>query len=182
MDTLGVVECRGIAAGVEVADAMVKAADVELVRAGTICSGRYMIYVAGDRAAVGNSVKCAEESGRRLKGGFVISNVSPQVLAVLKRESVAATCGALGIVECRCVSAGVAASDAAVKRSEVTLAKLVAGHGINGKSYFVISGDVAAVREAVEAAKDALGADLVDAVVIPGPDASVANALVKRKR
>jgi microcompartment protein CcmL/EutN len=83
MDTLGIVESRSIAAGVELADGMVKAADVELVRATTICSGRYMIHVAGDREAVETSVRLARESGRALAGSFVLSNVSPQVLSLI---------------------------------------------------------------------------------------------------
>jgi microcompartment protein CcmL/EutN len=182
MDTLGVVECRSIAAGVEIADAMVKVADVELVRAGTICSGRYMIYVSGDRAAVASSVNEAVASGRPLKGHFVISGVSPQVLSVLRRETPVAEGDALAVVECRCVSAGINAADVAAKRSSVTLARLVAGQGINGKSYFVLSGDVASVREAAQAAEAALGTELIEAVVIPRPDASVVNALVRGVR
>lgn len=182
MDTLGIVESRTIAAGVELADGMMKVADVELVRAGTICSGRYMIYVSGDRAAVSASVKFAEESGRPLKGSFVISNVSPQVMAAIRKESVLVGPGAIGIVECRGVSAGINAADHAVKRSAITLAKLVAGQGINGKSYFVMSGDVASVREAADAAQTALGKDLVEAVVIPRPDASVVKTLVRGVR
>ena len=43
MDTLGVVELSSIAAGAELADGMVKVADVELVRAATLCSGRFII-------------------------------------------------------------------------------------------------------------------------------------------
>ncbi|QJB57066.1 BMC domain-containing protein [Pseudodesulfovibrio sp. zrk46] len=182
MDTLGVVECRGIAAGIELADAMMKTADVELVKAGTICSGRYMIYVSGDRAAVAASVQQAEESGRSLKGSFVISNISRQLMAALKRENIEPQPGAIGIIECRCVSAGIAAADATVKRSDITLAKLVTGQGINGKSYFVISGDVASVREAADTAEHALGKDLIEAVVIPRPDASIVKNLIRGVR
>lgn len=179
MDTLGVVECKRIAAGVEVADMMMKVADVELVRANTICSGRYMIYVAGDRMAVSTSVNQARNSGRPLKGSFVISNISPQVMSALRKERTIMDPGALGVIECTCVSAGVAAADAAVKRSAITLARIVTGQGINGKSYFVISGDVASVREAAEAAEAVLDRNLIEAVVIPRPDASVVKALVR---
>ncbi len=182
MDTLGVVECRSIAAGVEVADGMMKVADVELVRASTICSGRYMIHVAGDREAVSTSVRHAEESGRALKGSFVISNVSRQVLEVLKKDASIGTVEALGVIECRSVSSGVAAADVAVKRSAVDLARLVTGQGINGKSYFVICGDVASVEEAAGAASAALGKNLVEAVVIPRPDASVVKSLIRGVR
>jgi microcompartment protein CcmL/EutN len=182
MDTLGVVESRSIAGGAVIADSMVKSADVELVRASTICSGRYLIFVAGDRQAVHTAVETARESGRTLSGSFVISNVSRQVLDALKKSSAANEHDALGVIECRNVSSGINAADCAVKRSAVQLARLVTGQGINGKSYFVLSGDVASVEEAAEAAKSALGQNLVDAVVIPRPSASVVRALTSGVR
>ena len=177
MDTLGIVESRSIAAGVELADAMLKVADVELVRASSICSGRYIVFLAGDREAVETSVRLARGSGRALAGSFVISNVSPQVVEVLKMGSTAGEGEALGVIECRTASAGMAAADSAVKRSLIRLLRLVTGQGISGKSYFVISGDVASVEEATQAAKSALGKNLVEAVVIPRPNASVVKAL-----
>ncbi len=177
MDTLGIVESRSIAAGVELADLMMKGADVELVRAATICSGRYMIYVSGDRDAVETTVRLAEASERKLAGSFILSNVSPQVITALKKSSPADIGSAIGVIESKTASSGVAAADSAVKRSMVCLSRLVTGQGINGKSYFVLSGDVASVKEATEAAKVSLGSKLIEAVVIPQPDASVVKAL-----
>lgn len=182
MDTLGIVEARSIAAGVQLADAMVKAADVELVRASTICSGRYLIQVAGEREAVDTVVRMARESGRALAGSFVLANISPQVLAALRGPADAEEHAALGVVECRTVSSGVAAADKAVKRSAVRLLRLVTGQGINGKSYFVVGGDVASVEEAVEAARSVLDRNLIEAVVIPRPEASVLRSVTRVAR
>ncbi len=182
MDTLGLVESRSIAAGVELADGMMKVANVVLVRASTICSGRYMIYVSGDREAVATAVRFARESGRALAGDFVLSNVSPQVTDALKKGALAREGDAIGVVECRTVAAGVAAADSAVKRSAIRLLRLVTGQGINGKSYFVISGDVASVREAVEAAEAVLGQKCIETVVLPRPDLSVVQALTSGVR
>jgi microcompartment protein CcmL/EutN len=180
MDTLGLVESKNIAGGVELADGMVKMAKVELVRATTVCSGRYLIFVAGDREAVSTAVRFAEESGRPLMGSFVISNVSPLVLEALKKSSPAADGDAISVVECRTVAAGVAASDSAVKRAYVRILRMVTGQGIHGKSYFVLGGDVAAVRAATEAAEQALGGRLIESVVIPRPDESVVKSLTHR--
>lgn len=177
MDTLGVVEIQSIAAGVELADGMMKVAHVELVRAATICSGRYLIFVSGDREAVGTSVRFAEDSGRSLVGSFVISNISPLLVAALKKPGQYAEGDAIGVVESRTVAANVNAADAAVKRSAVSLLRFVAGQGIHGKSYFVLGGDVASVREAVEAAGDALEQRLVESVVIPAPNPAVVKTL-----
>lgn len=182
MDTLGIVESISIAAGVRMADAMMKAADVALVRAAPICSGRYLIFVSGERAAVAASVQAAAQDGSKLKDSYVISSLSPEVAAVLKNPVALENVRAIGVIESRSVSSGVAAADAAVKRSGIELTRFAAGQGINGKSYFVMSGDVAAVQEAAEAASAALGKNLVEAVVIPGPDASVVKALVRGTR
>jgi microcompartment protein CcmL/EutN len=177
VDTLGIIESKSIAAGVELADIMMKAANVELVKASTICSGRYMIYVSGERDAVQTSLNLAEKSGRVLIGNFILSNVSHQVITALKKISREDNVEAIGVVECRTASSGVAAADRAVKKALVCLSRLVTGNGINGKSYFVISGDVASVEEAVNEAKSSLGRNLIESVVIPGPDASVVKAL-----
>lgn len=181
MDTLGVVESKSIAAGVLLADGMVKAAEVELVRASTICAGRYLIFVSGDKEAVETSVAFAKNSTYSLSGSFVISNISPQISAVLK-NSAPGDGEAIGVVECRNVSSGLAAADKAVKRSAVKLLRLVAGQGIMGKSYFVLEGDVASVTEAVEAAKEFLAGNLIEAAILPVPDESVVRALTGRLR
>ena len=65
--SVGLIELGSIAGGFQVTDAMLKAADVELVLARTICSGKYMVMVKGDTAAV----EAAVQEGRR-KGDFSV--------------------------------------------------------------------------------------------------------------
>ncbi len=60
-EALGMIECRGFAAMVEAADAMVKAAKVELVGFEKIGGGYVTAVVRGDVAAV----KAATEAGAR---------------------------------------------------------------------------------------------------------------------
>lgn len=181
MDTLGVVESKSIAVGVLLADGMVKAADVKLVRASTICAGRYLIFVAGETGAVEISVAYAKKSAFSLTGSFVISNISPQIQAILKSSVSGDGHKAIGVVECRDVPSGLAAADKALKRSAVRLLRLVTGQGIMGKSYFVLEGDVASVTEAVTSAKDFLANHLIEAVILPVPDQSVVKALTGSK-
>lgn len=71
-DALGMIECRSFAAMVEAADAMVKAAKVELVSYQQTGGGYVTAVVRGDVAAV----KAAVESGVRgaEKVGEVISS------------------------------------------------------------------------------------------------------------
>ena len=182
MTTLGLVETKSIAAGVQVADQMMKQAEVSLVRAGTICSGRYLIHVAGEREDVKIALSAARESGVSLAGFFLISNISSQVLAALKGRDAAEKHHALGLVECRTASSGIAGADAAVKAAGVILAKLVTGQGIMGKSYFVLAGELASVEAGNEAAVSCLKKHLINTVVIPSPDESVMKALINIKR
>lgn len=181
MNTLGVVESRNIAAGVMLADGMIKAARVELVRASTICAGRYLIFVSGETDAVAASVNFAKSSAYSLIGSFVISNISPQIPAALK-NSLPGCGGAIGVVECRNVSSGLAAADKSVKKAAVRLLRLVTGQGITGKSYFVLEGDIASVTEAVEEAKGFLADRLIEAIILPAPDESVVRAVTGRAR
>jgi len=77
-DALGLIELNSIAAGLQVADAMLKAAQVELVISRTICSGKYLIIVKGSVAAV----RAAVDSGIDLAEGTVIDHcVIPRVHA-----------------------------------------------------------------------------------------------------
>lgn len=177
MDSLGVVESRTIASGVILADVMVKAAEVELLRAAPICSGRFLIYVAGDRAAVEAAVRDAVATGTRLAGSFLISNISPKVMHAIRGGKTPGEGAAIGVVESRTASSGIAAADVAVKRSVVELVRMVTGRGINGKSYFILQGDVASVTEAAEAAGQHLGKNLIDIAILPSPDGAVGRAI-----
>ena len=180
LDTLGLVESRTIAGGIFLADQMVKAADVKLVRASTICAGRYFIQITGTRSAVETAVACAEAAEYPLVGNFVISNVHPDLLRGVGRCQDIPAGDALGVVECKTVAAGVIAADQALKKAEVQLARLVIGQGISGKSYFILNGDIAEVTEAVAAARGSLDRYLLETVVIPAPDEVVIAALMNK--
>lgn len=181
MDTLGLIECKSIAAGVACVDSMLKASDVQLVRAGSICPGKYIIYISGDREAVNTAILVAEKREIKLVGSFVISNISPEIINVLRNEPLirkSDTIGAIAVVEGFSVSATIQAADIALKKADVTLARLVLGQSIAGKGYFVLCGKLASVQEAVDVAKDNLANKLVEAVVIARPEAAVVKTLM----
>ena len=71
-------------AGYLAQDAMLKAADVELLLARTICSGKYLLVVGGDVAAVSASV---EAGAARCNGSLiekrVITHVHPDVFPAI---------------------------------------------------------------------------------------------------
>ncbi|GAB3529516.1 propanediol utilization protein [Photobacterium proteolyticum] len=177
MDTLGVVETKTIASGVRLADEMLKIADVTLVRASTICSGRYLIFVSGKQSDVATAVSHARLTNK-LTGNFVISGISPELVAVLKKRLSVKTVQAIGLIESSTVSSGVAAADIAVKSADVSLIRFVAGLGICGKSYFIFSGELAAVEEANKMAKEFLGTKYIESTVIARPEHDVVKAII----
>src|SRR3990172_1581449 len=100
MKAIGLIELNSIAAGIDVTDAMLKTANVTLVISRTICSGKYMIVVGGEVAAVQASV----ESGLSRWEGAVIDsvvlpNVHPSVFPAISGSTIFRKTGALGIIE-----------------------------------------------------------------------------------
>src|SRR6185369_8438004 len=76
-EALGMVECRGLVAMIEAADAMVKAANVRLVGWEKIDAGLVTAIVRGDVAAVRSAVDAGAAAGRRV-GEVVATHVIPQ--------------------------------------------------------------------------------------------------------
>jgi len=76
-DALGMVETRGFAAMVEAADAMVKAAKVELIGYEKIGGGYVTAIVRGDVAAVKAACE-AGERGARAVGDVVSVHIIPR--------------------------------------------------------------------------------------------------------
>ncbi|MBQ7446264.1 MAG: BMC domain-containing protein [Clostridia bacterium] len=87
---LGMVETRGLTAAIEAADAMLKAANVELVGTEKIGSGLVTVMVRGDVGAVKSAVEAGGNNAAKL-GELVATHVIPRphndverILPVLK--------------------------------------------------------------------------------------------------
>src|SRR6476620_2222669 len=77
MQALGMVECRGLVAMIEAADAMVKAANVELIGYERIDAGLVTAIVRGEVAAVKSAVDAGAAAGRKV-GEVVATHVIPR--------------------------------------------------------------------------------------------------------
>lgn len=160
LNAIGLVESSSIATGFLVQDIMLKTADVQLFVARTICSGKYMVLIGGDVAAVTASVEAgADAAGRGLIELLVIPNIHPQIFPALAGtvELPAKEVGALGVLESFSVASGVKGADAAVKTADVTLFRLHAAMAVGGKAYSLLTGDIAAVAAAVECGAQTIG-------------------------
>ncbi len=74
---LGMVETRGLVAAIEAADAMLKAANVELVGTEKIGSGLVSVMVRGDVGAVKAAVESGTAAAQRL-GEIIATHVIPR--------------------------------------------------------------------------------------------------------
>src|SRR5437764_14688057 len=77
LEALGMIECKGFVALVEASDAMLKAANVELVGWDKIGSGLVTAFVAGDVAAVKAAVDAGAGAASRI-GEAVSVQVIPR--------------------------------------------------------------------------------------------------------
>lgn len=178
---IGLVECSSVARGLEVADAMLKAAAVTLLVCQTVCPGKYLVAVGGEVAAVSAAV----EAGRRVAADtlvdeVVIPRVHPQVLQAFAACGLPEKLAALGLVETFSLAAAVVAGDQAVKSAKVDLLEIRLGRALGGKAFVLLSGEVAAVRAAVQAAEQAARAQglLLGSSVIPAPHPDLAAGLL----
>ena len=77
LEALGMVETRGLVAAIEAADAMVKAANVELIGTEKIGSGLVSVMVRGDVGAVKAATEAGSAAAGRL-GEIVAVHVIPR--------------------------------------------------------------------------------------------------------
>jgi microcompartment protein CcmL/EutN len=157
-NSIGLIELTSIAAGFQACDAMLKASEVELMLSRSICSGKYMVMVRGDVAAVEASV-AAGIAGCRFAviDSFVIPNLHEGVFPAIAGSTKVEELEALGIVESFSVASLIEGADAAVKAANVQLIEIRLAMALGGKAFVTLTGNVAAVQAAVAAGAEVVG-------------------------
>jgi microcompartment protein CcmL/EutN len=180
-NSIGLIELSSIAAGFLVADAMLKAAEVEILLSRTICSGKYMVLVGGDVAAVTASVEAGATAGEgAVIDTFIIPNVHHSIFPALGGAATVTDLQALGIIESFSVASMIEAADAAAKAANVQLIELRLAMALGGKAFVTLTGDVAAAQAAVDAGAAVVASKgmLVNKVVIPAPRRELLSEIV----
>jgi microcompartment protein CcmL/EutN len=179
--SIGLIELSSIAGGFLAADTMLKAANVRLLLSRSICSGKFMVLVAGDPSGVKSAVNAGVEAADGcVIDSFVCNNIHPEVIVALGRSSVTPPEGPLGILEAFSVTTLLQAADAAVKRAPVHLLEIRLAMALGGKAFVTMTGDLAAVNDAIAAGRELI-ADagmLVNAVVLSRPHPDVYRELI----
>ena len=145
MSTLGIAEFKDIPTGIFNLDKIIKKSEIGIYKAWTTCPGKYYFIVYGDN----ESVKVAFEeieSSIKIK---IISGFSKKIISFLKEKNNIKMDESIAIVEYATISESIDSLDHVLKNTDIEVLKLVLGYGIAGKSYYVITGDISSIEEAV---------------------------------
>lgn len=157
---LALLEFTSIAAGILAGDAMVKRATLDVVRAGTVQPGRFLVLVGGAVAEVEEALKAGREAAPDVLNDHIfLPGVHPDVVRALSGGRSPKADDALGIVETRTVPAAIHAADKGIKGAQVNLLEIRLADGLDGKGIVFFTGFVSDVEAALE---------LVDKVLEPG--------------
>ncbi len=181
---LALLELDSIAAGIEAGDAMAKRAPIEVLRAGTVHPGKYLVLVGGAVGDVEEALAAGREVGAAAVRDVVfLPNVHPDVVAAMRGARGIATGEALGVIETATVAAAIEAADAGLKGAGVRLLELRLADDLGGKGYLLFDGPVAEVEAAVEIGGDRVaGSPGLVRRVIPQLHAEMAENLAADAR
>jgi len=178
---IGMVEYKTVSAGVVAADAMAKTAEVDIIEAQTVCPGKYIAIISGDLSAVDAAVKAAQiYHGTHLIGDFILGNPHQSIFPAIYGASEIEKVSALGILETYDAASIIVAADIAAKTAVVDLIEIRVSRGMCGKSYLMLTGEVAAVEAAIEKAKNVVGKNgmYLDSSVIANPDEKICRSIL----
>ena len=174
INSIGLIELSSVATGFLVEDLMLKAGSVQLLLARSICSGKFLIVVAGDVTSVQAALAAgATAAGASLIERRQIARVHPSVLQAISQTVPVETdqLKSLGVIETFSAASIIEVADAAVKSAAVTLLKVHLAMALGGKGFVLMAGDVASVQAAIAAGSKAAAEDgmLVGRSVIAAP-------------
>ncbi len=173
MKSIGVAEFKTVSTGVTVADIMLKTAEVDIIEAATVCPGKYIIIITGDLSAVKASLEAGKKVGEaQYISSFLLGNPHEDLFDAIYGTVDIKELDALGIIETFDVSTMLIAADNAAKTSNVKLLDIRLARGMCGKSYLMLTGEVAAVTASIERASQIAEKEgmLIDTSVIARPD------------
>lgn len=178
---IGMVEYKTVSTGLLVADIMLKTARVEIIEAQTVCPGKYIVLLRGDLSAINACIEVARTRySEHLIDSFILGNPHESIFAAIYGATQIEKIDALGILETFSAASIIVAADEAAKTAQVELIELRIARGMCGKSYLLLTGEVAAVETAIAKAKTAVGenAMLLDSAIIANPDSELCKSIL----
>lgn len=172
-NAIGLIELNSIAKGFEVTDALLKTAESELVEAHSVCPGKFIVLITGTTADVQSSLEAGLEiAADAFIDKLMIPNIHRDLVPALRGTTAVSELDALGIIETFSAASAIIAADAAAKKASIKLVDIRLANALGGKAYLTLTGEVGAVRSAVNAGSNAVKEGegiLIRRVVIPRP-------------
>jgi microcompartment protein CcmL/EutN len=174
ISSIGLIELSSVATGYAVEDVMLKAGNIQLLMARSICSGKFLIVVAGDVTSVAAAVQAGgAAAGPSLIERRQIARVHPSVLEAISNavDIDPKQLRSIGVIETFSAASIIEVADAAVKSANITLLRVHLAMALGGKGFVLMAGDVSSVQAAVAAGSKVAAEDgmLVGRSVIPAP-------------
>jgi microcompartment protein CcmL/EutN len=172
---------RGLAA----LDALVKEAPVEVIAAGTVQCGHYLVAFAGQvEAALRSFERAMAAAGGAVLDRVLLADAEPRILPAFRDARVRPPSrgegDALGVVQSGTCPALLAAVDAALKGARVDLVELRVADGLGGKALATLWGELHDVEAAIELVCRVAGAATTS--IIPNADLDVQRAVASGTR
>ena len=166
--SLAAIETATISSGIRVADAIAKTAPIVLFHAQPVSPGKFVVVFGGTVGDVAAAMpRGLEAAPKSVVDSLILAQCHPDVFAVLGGLAAGPAGEALGVVEADAVPATLLAADRAAKTAPIRLRTLRLADGLGGRGFVMFDGTVSDVTASVNAARAAIGARLVDAVVVP---------------
>jgi microcompartment protein CcmL/EutN len=153
LPAIALIELGSIAAGTFAADKMVKRSPVDLLHAGTVQPGKYLILVGGGTAEVEESYREGMQAAPAdILDEVLLPDVHRQVVQALDGGRSFDRYDSLVVLETSTIAAILRATDAAVKGARVELAELRLANGLGGRGVAILTGELSDVQAAAEIA------------------------------
>ncbi len=181
---LGILELKHIARGVLCADAMFKRTEIRMLASRPISGGKHLIYLRGSVAEMEEALFAGRDvAGESLVDSLFLPYADRQIWPVVPNAQDAIGWAtdvivSAAIVETSTICGLIAAMDAACKMAPIVVRDVRLGMGIMGKAFFTMTGDLADIEAAADAASAASGDRLLALEVIPAPAVEILGQLI----
>jgi microcompartment protein CcmL/EutN len=154
---IALIELSSIAAGALAADRMVKRSPVELLHAGTMQPGKFLILVGGGTAEVEESYREGiQVSESAVLDEVFLPQVHPRVVEAIEGDRAFSAYESMVVLETSTIAAIVRATDAAAKGATVEVAEMRIGSGLGGRGLAILTGERTDIEAAAEIAMRSL--------------------------
>ncbi len=188
---LAMLQLTDVPRGLRALDALVKEAPVQVLAAGTVQCGHYLIAFSGEvEAAVRSFARATEMAAGVTFDRVLLPDAEPRIVPAFRDAIVRAPSRAggdsIGVVQSPSCPALLAAVDAALKGALVDLVELRVAEGLGGKALATLWGELHDVEAAIELVcgvitravdRGAVALGATTTAIIPNADPEVTRAV-----